>query len=514
MSKQCSVCGKEIIVGTTCMDCMKRAQEEAAGLNSESGRTTAARKKKIKDRITITLSILIPLILICSLVSVVMYNRAQEKKKEAQELLLNSLAVKVEGERNDYYIFDTPRYQVEITAQNLFDIETKSNSKLIETKYTEASLRAQGGYKEISYYLKSNKNTDYARDEYFSIILNKNDEIICIGYYYAPNSKLTKNEIQSNLLKILSDEFQRDPEFLNNTINTLGNKKYSGWIFKDLPDVNYVGFFSEVPTNSDYMDDYTLSDNGYRRFTTKSNIFYKWFIDNASEYGWTVNRYATKKNATQKDRLLGISHYVDSNMETGNGDKVYLRVFCDIDSAIVQVEFYAYDKYLNKDTKKMLIRALFEDFVTDYTGDNLKSDTWSMWTSSNTQKFDDFEYKGICIGVEKLDPMPVSSLYSSAKDFMTTSNGGFSFKAHISGVNWGNSSVSYGKSYYSDPTVYMELIFTVMDSQGRNLGTLKSKVDINSSSLTDYLNYKGKEYEFIFVCDSSGNLIGLPQKVK
>jgi len=80
------------------------------------------------------------------------------------------------------------------------------------------------------------------------------------------------------------------------------------------------------------MDDYTLSDNGYRRFTTKSNIFYKWFIDNASEYGWTVNRYATKKNATQKDRLLGISHYVDSNMETGNGDKVYLRVFCDIDA--------------------------------------------------------------------------------------------------------------------------------------------------------------------------------------
>ena len=59
MSKQCSVCGKEIIVGTTCMDCMKRAQEEAEEQARFDKAVSSVDYKKLTIRICLVVAILV-----------------------------------------------------------------------------------------------------------------------------------------------------------------------------------------------------------------------------------------------------------------------------------------------------------------------------------------------------------------------------------------------------------------------------------------------------------------------
>lgn len=256
------------------------------------------------------------------------------------------------------------------------------------------------------------------------------------------------------------------------------------------------------------VNKYTSSNGDYRYFNVKTDEFFQKLIKVGPDYGWTIDRNVTKKEASQNDQLLGIKELINLKLDNVSGEKAYLRVFCDINMYIVQVEWYSYDHHNNEENRKMLIKALFEDGPTNYSGELLKEKTWSIWLTNDAKEYDGTTFNGMCIGVKSMPEMPISSLYRSAKDFMLTSDGGFSFKAHISKVEWGSTSVGAGNK------VYMDIILSVMDSEGHSLGKLTTPgVDVNSHYLTSYVHYTGEKYEFVFICDKAGNLQTLPTRV-
>lgn len=274
--------------------------------------------------------------------------------------------------------------------ENVFAFN-KNDAEIIYDDYTPSYIRSKGGYKQKIYSLEDE------HDGYIQIIVNESNQVIEYCYITQNNlSEKEKKDIKGKLLKSLHISYRINPILRMTDVNKFSELDYESW--KTIDEPNKIGITSKKGNGtSDYINKCASNGSFYNGFAIllKDDLFEN-VCYVSSRYGWSVNKSVVTKNATESDRKKGITHCDHVTLYHNDGSKGYLRIFYNEAEQVRQVEFYTKDKHISANSRKMLIYSMFEDFITDYDGNDIKASTWETYVSKY-RKIDGYSYKGIIV---------------------------------------------------------------------------------------------------------------------